>query len=79
MYRWFPKAYAKLDNTAQLKKSPTLFDIFSKNVNPAWCFEETVFKFYGNDVETLRQHIEVSQRFYIVANSAGKVDRNCKL
>ena len=41
--------------------------------------QQTEFKFYGNDVGTLRKHIEFSQHFYSVANSAGKVDCNCKL
>ena len=41
--------------------------------------EATEFKFYGNDVWTLRQHIEFLRRFYIVTNNAGQVDRNCEL
>ena len=28
---------------------------------------------------TLRQHIEFSQRFYIVTNNAGKIDHNYEL
>ena len=50
-----------------------------KNVNQTWCFKATEFKIYRNDIGALRQHIEFSRRFYSVANSAGKVDRNCEL
>ena len=80
---WYPNAYAKLDNrdcAAQRHSlTPSLFDIFSKNLSHTWCKAATKFKFYGNDVWTLHQHIEFSRHFYIVINNAGKVDRNCEL
>ena len=49
-----------------------------KNVNQTWCFEATEFKFYRNDIGAILQHIEFSRHFYSVANSSGKVDRNCE-
>ena len=52
------------------------FDTFSKNVNQTWCLKATEFKFEGDDVGTLRQHVGFSESFYSVANNAGKVDRN---
>ena len=63
IYLWFPKAYTKFDNTAQLNVMQTLFDIFNKNVNQTCCFEATEFKFFENDIWTLRQHIRVSTMF----------------
>ena len=52
-----------------------------KIINQTWCFEATEFKFYGNDVGTLRQHTALSRRFNSVANNAGKliVIANCKI
>ena len=55
------------------------FGTFSKNINQTYSFEATEFKFYINDVWTLRQHIQFPWRFYNVTNNAGKVDRNCEL
>ena len=34
---------------------------------------------YGNDVGTLRQHIEFFGSFYSVANNTGKLDRSYEL
>ena len=83
LYRWFPNAYAKLDNRDCAVQphplTPSVFDNFVVKTLATFVVKKQQSQIYRNDVGTLRQHIEFSRRFYIVTNNAGKVDLNCEL